>query len=748
MPQRENNGDRFKRLRRAASRRKFMATVLAASVGGLAGCNSGGGSDDTDTEGGDGGSTPTATPGMGMTDTPGDGTDASTPTETDSPTPTGDPQATTLNHYIPTNPAQSNANRYSPQSAVNNAGVGWMYEMTLPYQEGQSRFYTSGHTWDLPDKGEVEIATWLEDYRTEAPFDWWETYDDRITYWDGTNLDATARKYHEQIGYFAEGAGAFSPGTPNFEQVSDWEMHLWNARGEAEEVTANPSNQFSLQMNVGMYEPPPHPDLTADWAAAAMEADSEEEVNSIYSDQIQGYVLTFTEMAESGNGYGSGLYRAEGTDAVSDQGVTLTARQDHPNYRDGTIDEIFLRVAGVERQNTFINQGEIDMDMGVIEEQSGPVNRQTLPNRVQQLSTFPATAMNGFPFNWDGHLGNLWVRRAVVEAVDWAAIAANAHGPNSFFLTEHDTGLLDAMAERWFDDSFLDSLIDWNKRADTDTAEEYMEKAQYSKQGGTWTDPQGEPAEILLKASPGYGQLYELSCQALQQQLNNFGFDANYQGLSTQAVNTARDNMSYDALYWWNNMRNPWEAYTSSSGWWNPKIVERDPDFPNSEDGWADTPNGRSPDPEDVTNAEGEVVDPADTEDLRGMPLTVQLPTEVGDMSAPTIAKKQPNLDGVTDYREVNLIELLIEFHTDPDITAERVQELLETFAWFYNYYLPDFWSVQGAGGVIGNVRDFDFTERGHNSYAASVRTGGFSDQYQTHSGLVQKKYNDDFPDP
>ena len=395
-----------------------MATVLAASVGGLAGCNSGGG-DDTDTEGGDGGSTPTATPG-GSTPTDGDGTDGPTATPTDSATPTGDPQATTLNHYMATNPSQSNANRYSPNSAINNSGVGWMFEMTLPYQEGQSRFYTSNHTWDFPDMGEVEIMTWLEDYRTEAPFDWWETYDDRTTYWDGTPMDAEARLLHEQIGYYAEGAGEFQPGTPNFEQVSDWEMHLWQAKGEAEGVDPVPANQFALELNVGMYEPPPHPDLTGPWAEQAMEAETQEEVNTIYSEDIQGYVLNYSEMAE--NGYGSGLYKADGTDAISDQGVTLTARQDHPNYRNGTIDEIFLRVAGVERQNTFMNEGEIDVDMGVIEEQSGPVNRETLPDRVQQLSTFPATAMNGFPFNWDGHLGNLWVRRAVIEAADWVAI--------------------------------------------------------------------------------------------------------------------------------------------------------------------------------------------------------------------------------------------------------------------------------------------------------------------------------------
>mgnify|MGYP003851385819 CR=1 FL=1 len=726
-----------------------MATVLAASVGGLAGCNSGGG-ENTDTDGGDGGSTPTATPG-GSTPTDGDGTDGSTPTETDSATPTGDPQATTLNHYMPTNPTQSNANRHAPNSALNDGGIGWMIEMVRPYMEGQSRIYTSGHTWEIPGMGEIEVMTWLDDYRVEAPFDWWETYDDRTTYWDGTPMDADARINNKHIGYYGVGAGKFSPGTPNYEKVGEWEVHQWNAKGEVDGVSAAPANQFSLEKQVGMYEPPLHPDLTGPWAEMLMEADSEDEVTTIYSEDVEGYVLTFTEMAEKG--YGSGLYEADGTEAVSDQGITLTARgpdadAPHPNYRDQTIDEIFLRVAGVERQNTFLNEGEIDVDMGVIEEQSGPVNRETLPDRVQQLATFPGTNLNGFPFNWEGHLGNLWVRRAVMEAVDWVAIAANAHGPNSFFLTQHDTGLLDAMAERWFDDEFLDSLIQWNKRADTGKAEEYMEKAGYSKQGGTWTDPEGKPAEILLKASPGYGQLYELSCQALRQQLNDFGFDATYQGLSTQAVNTARDNMSYDALYWWNNMRSPWEAYTSSSGWWNPKIVERDPDFPNSHDGWSDIPNGRSPDPEDVTNEDGEVVDPADEYDLRGMPLSLHLPTEVGDMSAPSLAKKQPNLDGVTDYREVNLIELLIEFHSDPSVGAERVQELLETFAWFYNYYLPDIWSVQSAGGLIGNVRDFSFTEKGHESYRVATTTGGNSDMYQQKIGAFRKKYNDDFPEP
>jgi len=739
MPQRENNGDRFKRLRRAASRRKFMSTVLAASVGGLAGC-SGGGGGGTDTEGDDPTATPTESDDGSMT--PGDGTD----TDTGTPTPTrGEPQSTTIGHHMATAPQNSNANRYAENSAINNSGVGWMFEMTLPFQEGQSRVYTSGHTWDLPDMGEVEVHTWLEDYELEAPFDWWETYDDETTYWDGTPMDANARRQHEEIGYYAEGAGRFGAGDEGFEQLSDWEMHFWNPRGEAEGVTAQPSNQFSLESNVGMYEPPPHPDFTSDWAQAAIDASSEEEATELWTGEIQSRTLSYAEMADKG--WGSGLYRADGQDAVTDQAVLLTAREDHPNHRDRTVPEIRLETANNQRRQTLLNEGEIDIEHTVIGE-SGPVTRDSLPGYIQQLSTFPATAMNGFPFNWDGHLGNLWVRRALIEAVDWVAIAANAMGPNSFYLPNYHTGLLNAMNNVWFDDDFLNSLHQWSNRDNMSTAEEYMERAGYSKSGGTWESPEGDNAELLIKASAGYGQVYVTVAQALQQQLNDFGFDVEFQNQSTSAVNTSRDNMSYDIVYWWNNMSNPWDAYTSSTGWWNPKVVERDPDFPNSEDGWSDSPNGRSPDPEDVTNDEGEVVDPADTHDLRSMPLEVDLPTEVGDMSAPDFAGPNPSLEGVTDYETINLIELLIEFHGDPEITADRVDEVMRKMAWFYNYYLPDFWAVQGSAGVIGNVQDFDFVEQGHDVYSSAVRTGGFSDQYQTHSGLVREKYDDEYTEP
>lgn len=726
MPQGDGDSDgRFESVRREASRRRFVSTVLAASVGGLAGCPS----------------------------DSGEGTEASpdpngeTTTGSDAGTDAQEPMSDTLKSYVPTVPEQSFLYEYGESGAITNQGVGWVMELCLPFREGTTEFEPSGTSYDLGDQGEVEVMTWLEDWDINPPFEWTEYYDDRTTYWDGTPMDADAYENDLRIGYYGEGAGKFSAGSPGWEVQDQWTMFQWREKAEEDpEATPNPANQFAIELNdVGRYLAPPHPDFTQEHADAMENASSEEEVTELWT-ELQGIAVTFFDFAE--NGWGSGLYEIPSVDDVTNDTLQLQAREDHPNYREETVDNIELQVAQADRQNILRNEGEVHLDQTVISENSGEVNRGTLPDHIQQLSLTGSNAVFGTTFNWQGDIGNLWVRRAIIAAVDWNNVAGNAVGPDGYFPMEHQTGMSDAISETWFSQEFLDSLYDWPMEADLQAAEQYMQNAGYTKEGGTWVRPNGEEAGIIGMASAGYGAEYVTAMQSIKASLDQFGIPTEFDNISSQAANEARDNMNYDMAWWWNNMRSPWEAYTTSGGWWNPKIVERDPDFPNSFDGHDDVPSGRSPDLEDVENDDGEVQE-ADTEDLRGAPLVQQVPTEVGNFEAPDEAGVSPDLAGAgIDSKEINLMEHLIEMHTDPELSEDRLQEILQDLAWYHNYYQPDFWPVTFTTGVIGNVRDYNFAPRDHEVLKTNARLGTSMMKYQGQAGLVFNKYDDEYPDP
>ncbi|MFB6150665.1 MAG: ABC transporter substrate-binding protein [Haloarculaceae archaeon] len=648
---------------------------------------------------------------------------------------------------MPQVPAQSNANLFASQSAIANMGSTWMTELIMPYLAGTTDFQTSGKTWDVGPigDGEHEVATWVKDYRIEPPFDWWETYDDRMAFWDGTPMNTDVVYLADEIGYYGEGLGKFSAGSKNYEKVSEWEYHEWREKGEEKELSPSPANRFNIERNnVGPYDVPNHPDFTRSWAKKLRNAGSKDEANKIYKN-LQSKTISYFDWAEKG--WGSGLYKIPSGDDISNSEVHMEARDDHPNKSEQTIPNLNIKVAAdATRQNTLTNQGVIDVQQGLISPSSGQVNRKSLPNYIQQLSQFPSGAMFGYPINWKrGDLGNLWVRRALMAVLDFDQIGTNATFPNGYILADHWTGTSNSIAETWLSQDFLDKLHDWPVKSDPELAAKYMRKGGYTKQGGRWVRPNGKKAQLLGKTSAGYGQSYVVAMQTAKGVLDSFGLPVKLENMSTSAFNTSRDNMTYDFVYMWNNQRSPFEAYTAGSGWWAAKLVERDPDFPNSFDGWSD---GRWPDLEPVENAEGEV-QPPDKYDLRGQPLNQQLPTEVGNISAPKQAGRQPDLQAAgVDAKDINLMKMVLDFNRNPQLTQDQFKSLLKDFAWYYNYYIPDIWPFTYADGLMGNVRDYRWAPGGSNALKTNVKLGANFAKYQSQAGLIFKKYNKDFEKP
>ncbi|MFB6153648.1 MAG: hypothetical protein ABEJ27_05290 [Halodesulfurarchaeum sp.] len=81
-----------------------------------------------------------------------------------------------------------------------------------------------------------------------------------------------------------------------------------------------------------------------------------------------------------------------------------------------------------------------------------------------------------------------------------------------------------------------------------------------------------------------------------------------------------------------------------------------------------------------------------------------------------------------------------------PDVTEEEMLQAARKCARYHNYYLPNFVYDQSYNGLRGNVRDFNFGPQGHGAHLVGKGTNTMD--YQGLAGIVQLKYDEEFPSP
>ncbi|WP_436924432.1 ABC transporter substrate-binding protein [Halosimplex amylolyticum] len=704
------------------SRRQYAQILAGMGAAGLAGCPSESG------DGGDGGSTGTPTP----TATPGDGgTDGDTETsggeDTDTATPR-EPVTDTINYAIANSPDVFNWNPWPPQD--NTAGDLWMSELhglRNVHTTNSSYSGTTVKTPHKPDHEEIEIMTWISGYDVEPPFDWRDHHDDRSTYWNGDPYDAEARVKHNHVDWFQGGNKFAEDATFNQEAESQWTIHYWEDKGEVPEQEPNPTGRPVLESNAGPVDgnPPIHPDFTEPYLERYRDAGTEDEANSI-TDDLTSDGIGLERMALNGGTdetlAGSGPYVLESMDDVGSEKMVLHLDEDHPNAEHTNVEKLALYWAEGDRRNTLTTEGVLDLDDGAITPGS-TITRDALPDHIQEFTRWlRATGGDLWKLNWrNEHLQNLWVRRALVEAIDWNAVSANGWGEEGSQVLEHDTFMLDAQSERHFSEDFLSSLHTYSRASNKEKATQYMKRAGYSKQGGQWVSPQGNQASIDLIATSAITAHVQAG-QTIKANLSKWGFGVN---LSTQGWSTWSNNidpnggLNYDSTIFWHGDPYIFQYYHDRGAWWDEPLV-------------AGSPTAESP-------FEAE---PDDEVDTQGKPIVQQVPDEPGAFEAPDEAGKAPDLDNAS---EVNLVETVNAIR-EPGNSEEDLQELYRTCARYYNFYVPHFPFHQYLMGAFGDVRDFDWPDPAARAFDYE-RSFGIEDVLVL-GGIAQASYDKEFEPP
>ncbi|MFB6141468.1 MAG: ABC transporter substrate-binding protein, partial [Halosimplex sp.] len=539
------------------SRRRYAQILAGMGAAGLAGCPSDSGGD-----GGDGGSTGTPTPtpesggdggdggdggGGGSTDTGGEDTETATDRE---------PVVDHINYAVANSPDVFNWNPWTPQD--NTLGDLWMSQLHALRNVVTTQHSYSGTTVPTPhkpDHEEIEIMTWISGIDVEPPYDWWDHHDDRSTYWNGDPFDAVAREKHNHVAWFQGGNKFTESATFNQKAEDQWTLHQWTNKGSVPAQDPDPTARVILKSNAGPVDgnPPIHPDYTEPYLQRYRDASNTDQVQKI-TDDLTSDRIGLERMALNGGTdetlAGSGPYRLESMDDVGSEKVTLRLNEDHPNAKHTNVQKLNLYWAEGSRRQTLVTNGVLDLDDGALTP-GGEITRDSLPDYMQEFTRWlRATGGDMWKFNWnDKHLQNLWVRRALVEAVDWNALTTNGWGEGGSVPLEHDTFLLDAQSENTFSSDFLDQLHTYSRSSNKELATKYMKKAGYSKQGGQWVDPQGNPASIDLVATSNIGAHVQ-AAQTIKANLANWGFGVNFttQGWSTWSNNLdPNGGLNYDS---------------------------------------------------------------------------------------------------------------------------------------------------------------------------------------------------------
>ncbi|WP_459194795.1 periplasmic substrate-binding domain-containing protein [Halosimplex sp. J119] len=710
----------YDNLRDRLSRRQYAQLLAGVGITGLAGCPS---------QGGDG---TTAAPEETPTETPaGTASGSGDSTDTAEPTPEGEPVTDEIRIFQANSPDVFDANLWAPQD--NTTGMGFMTDLHALRNVHTGELFYSGleiETPWKPGKDSVSIMTWYTDYEIEPPYDVYESHDDRATFWNGDPFDAEAREIHDHVHYFQNGNKFNEETAFQNEANSQWEYHWWNADGSGK-LEDNPQARHILEADAAPNDGdmPLHPDFTRPYLEQYQDATSAEEVQSI-TDDLTSDRISLERLME--NGWGSGPYELRSEDDIGSARLTLRLRDEaaasngdtevaHPNAANTNVSKLVLMWGEGDRRQTLAGNGSLDLNGNIVAPNS-LFPRESLPDHMQELTRWlRSTGGDKWRLNWHNeHLQNLWVRRALVAAVDWSTAGANGWGAERSVPIENHTYLLDAQSQAAFSNDFLDSLHSWPVESDYEAAEEYLRRGGYSKQGGQWVGPNGNTASIDV-IYPSAIADYAGAAQTIKANLAEIGFGVNFssQGWSSWQSNlNAEDGLNYDSSIFWHGYTNPFSYYNSTAGTFAGTIVM----------GKEESPTER--------------VDRDTERDSQGKPLQVQVPSEVGSIEAPDEAGVNPDL---SDGEEINLAEIVYDIRA-PETSEEQLQELYRKCARYYNYYLPHFVFHQYNWGAWGNVRDFEWPDASHRGFDYE-RGFGISSALLL-GGLTEASYNTEFEPP
>ena len=362
------------------------------------------------------------------------------------------------------------------------------------------------------------------------------------------------------------------------------------------------------------------------------------------------------------DGIGNGLFRLNAFNAS--KGVMKLFEQ-HPYANRTSIETVNYIPAQGTNLSSLTASNQLDMQANTLINQA---TRSQFPDNVENVYKYNWFRMQKFTFNWkNDHVGNRLVRRAIMHAVDLARIVSTMKqsGTNGSPV-ETQTGIRPSIYEKYLGKGWADKLIDYPTGTDTEGATKLMQNAGYSKQGGSWVDPNGNSftLSLLTQNSPEQTQ----AMKVFSDQLNEFGLQTQVSSVGSTDYYQRLQNYTADIYWIWHVDVALWHpiAYFSNTFY---GVLAGDP-------------------------SSGGQTGPT------GVPFSLKIPKQVG--------AKQVQSGGRT-IKPAELMNNLTTASAD-----QKVKQTTRTLAQWFNYDLPGIVFLKENAGTWLDTANFTFEEQNH----------------------------------
>jgi len=382
------------------------------------------------------------------------------------------------------------------------------------------------------------------------------------------------------------------------------------------------------------------------------EASSDSERESVTSDLLD---MSITTQQLIDEGLGNALYRVTGFNSSE---TVLEKFEGHPYASRTDIPKVRIIPETTADVESLSVNDQLDMNPDVLMSES---QQSRYPDNIENVYRLNWFRTQKFTFNFKNeHIARLPVRRAIVNAVDFESmVAAMRQAGTVGAPAENQTALRSTIHEEYLGSDFVDQLIDYPVGKDLDAATQLLEDAGYTKENGTWVDPNGESFTFTVLTQNNNTQVQ--ATKVFNDQLNAFGLQTEISTVSSTDYYQRLQTYEADIFWIWHVAKALWHptAYFSNN-------------FYGIEVGDPESGNETGP---------------------TGKPFTTTIPSEVGATEISGSGK------------EIQPAQLMNDLPNSE--SAEQVRERTRDLVQWFNYALPDFVFVEEDSGYWGDTQDF-----------------------------------------
>lgn len=610
--------------RDAYSRRRLLSMGSAATAAMVAGCS-----------GGEGEGSPSETPGS----TEVEQTVEDTPTEASG----GEPVTTELSSHMPSwKPSDHNVNIYSPPGG-GPAFLNYLWWEPTLYRNANGAFcyYT------------------VDEVAMESACDVRIKFNDQHTWWDGTPVTARDLYVQHQINQYQQyGDPADAPN--QWELVDDYTIK------ETRSAPINPTIRRSAMVQSPVTT---KADFYQKYLERYRDASTEKEVEQVTTDLTELQVSVQQAVDE---GLGNGMWIPTDWDP---QRVIHKKYSDHPRADWTNLDTWrWELVSGNQKVTQAFKDGVFDM---------GELNFKLLPknDNIENIAKFSLPGVPKMSFNFHNkHLARRKVRQAIAYLIDHKELRSVLQSNHGTPYQSHPyiMGMSKRVAENWFDDDYLDSLIDYGATAKIDKAKATMKEAGYTMEGDRWVGPDGDEFSGIRYMTPPWS-IYQTIEKYMTSKMEEFGIGTEMlMPNSSNFYKRLNDTYKFDIAHWFHYNTHPAHAFSAGSlrGLDNYRAKAK------------------------TVESSGDCSVARKTPELTGQrsdrlnhPIRPEFPSEVGSEGSSTEKLYPIKWNNVMEQSQ----------------SRDEIVELGQKMGWYYNWQVPHIGFYEEVWNYWGNRSEFTF---------------------------------------